>query len=206
MHHLLWLCLVALLAVTADAQTATVVDGNGNTVVQVVTTDPQGLPTTSVVSTLPPAGGAPATTPATSTPTPPTQATQPATTAATTTTTPVQPANTQPPGQQGPVGQPEATSFKAGGVTPYTYTTIIDGVTSVLVDNFTPTNPATQRPTVGASGTILDYSSWLAQYGPPSTSSAANTGYVPPSPAAGWWGVLTSGTIAFLGGLGLALL
>ncbi|KAF8075870.1 hypothetical protein FPV67DRAFT_1469577 [Lyophyllum atratum] len=211
MHHLLCLCLVALLAITARAQTATVVDGAGNTIVQVVTTDADGDPTTSIIQTLPPAVPPPATSAATTAPTlpapvPPTTTTPP--TPPTAITQPqTQIANTPPPVQQGPVGQPDATKFTPGGPTPFTYTTIIGGETSVIVDTFVPTNPATRPPSVGPPGTILNYSQWAAQYGPQSSASGtANAAYGPPALAAGWWGFLASCGIAVMGGLGLAML
>ncbi|KAG6908456.1 hypothetical protein DXG01_004539 [Tephrocybe rancida] len=77
-------------------------------------------------------------------------------------------------GQQGPVGQPQATVFTPGGTTPYTYITVIGGITNTVADVFTPTRPITQQPSIGASGTILEYSSWLAEFGP-TTSAGAST-------------------------------
>ncbi|KAF8149813.1 hypothetical protein B0H34DRAFT_731266 [Crassisporium funariophilum] len=78
---------------------------------------------------------------------------------------------------KGPVAQPPATTGTPGGPTPYTYTTVINGVTNVLTDVFTPTSPATVTVTAGASGTVLDYSSWLSIYGPTHTpkTGAADT-------------------------------
>ncbi|KAG6916077.1 hypothetical protein DXG01_008551 [Tephrocybe rancida] len=148
---------VACLAVFTYAQTVTVADGAGNTVGEVLTTDLLGNPTTSTISTIAPAV---------------TSQTIPSTTSAVTT------APTQQ-GQQGPVGQPQATSFTPGGTTPYTYTTVVNGVTTAVADVFTPTRPATQQPSIGASGTILDYSSWLSEFGPTTTASAGTNGAVP---------------------------
>ncbi|KAF5371941.1 hypothetical protein D9615_008081 [Tricholomella constricta] len=161
--------------------------GAGNTVVQVITTDALGAPTTSILQTLPP-GIPPITSPTLTPPTPPTTQIPPTTTTPTTTAV-LQPDPT-PPVQQGPVGQPDATRFTPGGVTPYTYTTIINGETSVLVDNFTPTNPATLPISIGASGTILDYSAWLAQYGPKSTTAVNAAPRDLRSTAAAWWSIL----------------
>ncbi|KAG5639145.1 hypothetical protein H0H81_006404 [Sphagnurus paluster] len=157
MQRVLPVCLLALLASVAHAQTFTVVNA-------------QTLTTASTTSL---------------------------TTSSTSTTAPV--TVTPPPVPEGPVGQPQATSFSPGGVTPYTYTTVVDGVTSVLVDNFTPTNPATQPITVGASGTILDYSSWLSQYGAQTTGKSGSGARA--ASVAGWQGVFLSGALAVFGGV-----
>ncbi|KAG6845869.1 hypothetical protein H0H87_002560 [Tephrocybe sp. NHM501043] len=175
MRHLLF---VAALAAATHAQTVTREDAAGNTVVEVVTTDLLGNPLTSTIQTL-----AATTTGTTSTPT-------------TTTTQPIV--------QQGPVGQPDATSFSPGGPTPYTYTTVVNGVTTALVDTFIPTNPATQAITVGASGTILDYSSWLAEYGPTTTAkSGANGAMGARQPRSGFAATLVPVGLAV--GMGLVL-
>ncbi|KAF8638181.1 hypothetical protein AX17_002378 [Amanita inopinata Kibby_2008] len=128
--------------------------------VEVVTTDPVlGVPTTNVLTTL--------MTKATTANTPTTMTTTPATT-----TIP------PPDNQQGPVGQPAATTVTPGGPTPFTYTTIINGETVVSTDVFTPTNPATTPVVPSISGTVWDLSSWLHEYGPTtpvgSKSSAVN--------------------------------
>lgn len=75
--------------------------------------------------------------------------------------------------QQGPVGQPGSTTGIPGAPIPYAYTTVIGGVTTVVQDTFTPTSPATTPVTAGASGTILNYSSWRSIYGPPSGASGS---------------------------------
>ena len=75
--------------------------------------------------------------------------------------------------QQGPVGQPASTTGTPGGPTPYTYTTVVNGQTTVLTDVFTPTSPSTINVTAGASGTILGYSSWLSIYGSGATAAAS---------------------------------
>lgn len=126
-------------------------------------------PTHSNLSTtLPPAGQA------TQTTTPPGAPPQATTTPATPTTTPT--ATTQTtvapaaPPVQGPVGQPDPTPNAAGGVTPYTYTTVINGVTTAIADNFTPTNPRTTPFTPTGTGTVWDYSQWLASFAPQATA------------------------------------
>lgn len=76
--------------------------------------------------------------------------------------------------QQGPVGQPAPTTVgQPNGVTPYVYTTVVGGVTQVVSDNFTPTNPVTVSQTIGTSGSIMDYSVWLSIYGSKTTGAAA---------------------------------
>jgi len=74
--------------------------------------------------------------------------------------------------QQGPVGTPASTTGTPGAPIPYVYTTVIGGVTTTVSDTFTPTSPATTVPSAGASGTIINYSSWLSIYGP-----SSNAGY-----------------------------
>ncbi|KAG6829354.1 hypothetical protein H0H92_004720 [Tricholoma furcatifolium] len=173
MHYPVFL---AVLAAFANAQTLTTTDLFGNTIVEVVTTNALGNAVTSTLETLAPVAATTqvnaATTTSTSTPlaiattTSTTTSTASTATAATTATTTAQQ------GEQGPVGQPASTSFSPGGPTPYTYTTIIGGVTEVLTDVFTPTNPATVSTNIGSSGTIWAYSSWLAEFGPTSSASA----------------------------------
>ncbi|KAL0563902.1 hypothetical protein V5O48_018155 [Marasmius crinis-equi] len=78
-------------------------------------------------------------------------------------------------GQQGPVGQPAATGTPFAPI-PYQYTTVVNGQTSVLQDVFTPSlgfPHTTVLPQVPSTGTILDYSSWLSQYGATNTNAAA---------------------------------
>ena len=65
------------------------------------------------------------------------------------------------PGEQGPVGQPAATTDD-GGATPFTYTTTdAEGNTIQVVATFTPTFPATTPFTPSHTGTILAYTDWL---------------------------------------------
>ena len=103
-----------------------------------------------------------------------------ATSSTSTTTTPTSttaiPTLTPAPVQQGPVGQPAPTVGQPGGVTPYTYTTIVGGVTQVLTDNFTPTNPPTLSPTIPTTGSVMPYSVWLSMYGSQATASSKSYG------------------------------
>ncbi|KAF8633219.1 hypothetical protein AX15_001454 [Amanita polypyramis BW_CC] len=149
--YLLWPALVAFFA---RAQTITTTDPiSGQTVTEVVSTDPQGALTTLTISTL--------TTQAT------TQTTQIPTTTTTTTTPPNNP--------QGPVGQPAATTAMPGAPTPFTFTTIINGQTVISTAIFTPTNPATTPVVPTMSGTIWDLSSYLQKYGPTTPVGAAKS-------------------------------
>ncbi|TFK66293.1 hypothetical protein BDN72DRAFT_844508 [Pluteus cervinus] len=152
------------------AQTATITNAAGLTVVQVVTTDPIAhSPITTTILTL---------------------------SASSTSAAPIP---DDPGVQQGPVGQPAPTPDDPGGPTPYTYTTVINGVTTRVADIFTPTNPATTPPSVPAIGTVMDYSSWLAVYGPPSTTAGAISVSPPYSPTL-WTGILLSSVVALLSG------
>lgn len=127
------------------AQTQTIVDQAGNSVVVVATTDPAGIPLTQTIETLPADGEITTTT----------------NTPATTNT----PTTTQTPAGPGPVGQPAVTTETPFGPTPFTYTTVVDGVTTAVADAFTPTNPATVPYTPTGTGTVWDYSQWLSSYG-----------------------------------------
>ncbi|KAF5359260.1 hypothetical protein D9756_003232 [Leucocoprinus leucothites] len=149
------------LALFSVAQTLTTINAAGSSVVVVVSTDPAGInpPVTQTIQTLAP--GAPA--PGNPTPTPNT-----ATTQATTTTPPA-----APPAVQGPVAEPAPTPQGAGGVTPYTYITVINGVTTTVADNFTPTNPASTPVTPTGTGTIWDYSQYMSVFGAPQATSGA---------------------------------
>jgi len=157
------------LAVYVDAQTITSVNALGQTIIEVVTVDPIAqTPTTTTLQTL--------TAAVTTTSTPTTAL------ATTATTTAV---------QQGPVGQPAATGVQTPTV--YTYTTVnANGVTTAIIDTFTPTFYQSAQSPVLSSGTVLDYSSWLSMIGT-NTGNAqaaqATSGQLPLLPAA-WYGVL----------------
>ncbi|KAF9452330.1 hypothetical protein P691DRAFT_772325 [Macrolepiota fuliginosa MF-IS2] len=170
--------LCASLVLLSLAQTQTIVDPAGNSVVVVATTDAAGAPLTQTISTLPPAGQPTATPPGTppQAPANPTTATTTTPAAATTATTATTPAAPAAPPAQGPVGQPDPTPGAAGGVTPFTYTTVVNGVTTAIADNFTPTNPATTPVTPTGTGTVWDYSQWLSSFGGPQATAAAQNG------------------------------
>ncbi|KAG6890755.1 hypothetical protein C0992_012727 [Termitomyces sp. T32_za158] len=184
MRHLLVVAVLAVLAIVSHAQTTTVQDISGNTIIEVITVNPPDLTVTSTIETLAAA---------------PTTPTDVVTTIPTTTST----TTAADQGEQGPVGQPAATIFTPGGPTPFTFTTVINGVTSVVQDIFTPTNPVPQQPAVSETGTIWDYSSWLAIYGPPTTTGSAGANGVACGP-------LTSAfastlVLGFAVGMGLVL-
>jgi len=66
---------------------------------------------------------------------------------------------------QGPVDQPGATN--TAKETPYTYTTVVDGVTTAIEATFTPTTPPTLSTVDPGAGTatIWDYDEWNSIYG-----------------------------------------
>ncbi|TCD65558.1 hypothetical protein EIP91_002522 [Steccherinum ochraceum] len=176
----LFLFLVAFFALllSALAQTLTTTDALGNTIIENVTLNPAGIPTTQTLSTVTAALAAPA--------------------AATTATT------TTPEGQQGPVGQPPVTSGPAPP-TVYQYTTTdANGNTVAIQDTFTPTFGPTQPPSAPASGTILSFSQWLSQIGT-NTPQALNDASPRWHLSSGWLAI-TSGLVScFLGGVYLVL-
>lgn len=152
----------------------------GNTVVEVVTTDPQlGLPTTQILETLEPGVVTPTPSLTSPTVTPITPIATSATLATTATT-----ATTQgPDGQQGPVGAPAPIDGPASTYI-YTYTTtdaagtfsLCPNISTVLihlpagdftaiVDTYTPTAPTTAPFTPTGTGTILNYSAYLSMIG-----------------------------------------
>ncbi|KAH7884578.1 hypothetical protein F5I97DRAFT_1929423 [Phlebopus sp. FC_14] len=181
----------------ANAQTETVVNADGATVVEVVTVNAVGAPTTQILQTLvgttPSLSNRPATL-TTSTPlttsNPLVQQTLPVTSS----TAAVQP---------GPVGQP-ASEQAAGGPTPYTYTTTnANGETVALQGIFTPTGPATVLPPVTTTGTILDYSSWLKSLGTNTTPANAASRV---SIATGWSCFVVTVFVGIGGGAWMVLL
>ncbi|KAF9267678.1 hypothetical protein L218DRAFT_1073786 [Marasmius fiardii PR-910] len=140
MNLVFLLTIIGFLFSVVSAQTRTVTNANGQTVVIAVTTI-QGVPTTQTLQTL----------------------------------------TTQQEQQQGPVGQPPATTGTPFLPTPFQYTTTLNGVRTVIQDTFTPTlgfPSTTIQPQVPSTGIIYDYSSWLAQY---SATNAASVVYRPSS-------------------------
>ncbi|KAG1750254.1 hypothetical protein EDB19DRAFT_1825281 [Suillus lakei] len=184
------LAAIALCASWVHAQTLTVTDINGATVVEVVTLNPLGLATTQTLSTI-----------AGLTPNPLTTNTLSTTT---TTTTPAGILQTIPTTtatqNQGPVEQPGSTVLEPGGPTPYTYTTTnADGSTVAVLATFTPTGPATVLPTPTTTGTVINYSSYIASVG---TGAAATSGATRRafSLCSGWYGLVASTMLGIGGG------
>jgi len=108
----------------------------------------------------------------------------------TSTTTPTTTTTTEPV-DQGPVGQPAPT----GAATPtiFTYTTTdANGVTTAVIDTFTPSFIQSAQSPVLSTGTILDYSQWLSIVGTNTNNAQAaqaTSGQLPLLPS-GWYGVL----------------
>lgn len=149
---------------SAFSQTFTITNNTGETIVQVISTDPvnSNFLTTTIRTFA-----------------------SPTTSSHGTASVPNDP-------HQGPVGQPAPTQ-NPDLLTPYTYTTVINGITTRIADIFTPTFPATTRlPDISDLGTIMEYSSWLEIYGNP--AQPANAG-LSNRGAIAWL------STAFLGGL-----
>ncbi|KAK7019812.1 hypothetical protein VNI00_017901 [Paramarasmius palmivorus] len=78
----------------------------------------------------------------------------------------------------GPIGAPTTTTQE--GIpflpTPFQYTTTIGGVKTAIQDTFTPPLgfPSTVLTKIPATGSILGYSEWLAQYRSTATNSASS--------------------------------
>ncbi|KAG1726263.1 uncharacterized protein EDB91DRAFT_1254405 [Suillus paluster] len=160
---------IALCASWAYAQTETITNAAGNTVVEVVTLNPAGLPTTQILQTI---IGTALTTALT------TNTLSTTSTTSTTTTNPILQTiatTSTTKGQQGPVEQPASTTVLVpGGPTPYTYTTTnAAGSTVAVLATFTPTGPATVLPATTTTGVIVNYSSYIASVG---TSAAPTSG------------------------------
>ncbi|KAL5504391.1 hypothetical protein ACEPAH_8465 [Sanghuangporus vaninii] len=140
---LLLVCLSAAL-VRVGAQTQTLVDAAGETVVVAVTLNPLGIATTQTLQTL--------------------DAEDETETDTSTSTTSTSTSTTTTQLNQGPVGQPAATT--QAGVTTYEYTTTdAAGNTQVLQDTYTPTSHITSASALTFAGTIVDYSSWVGLVG-----------------------------------------
>ncbi|KAL5486279.1 hypothetical protein ACEPAI_7325 [Sanghuangporus weigelae] len=140
---LLLVCLSAAL-VRVGAQTQTLVDAFGETVIVAVTLNPLGIATTQTLQTL--------------------DAEDETETDTSTSTTSTSTSTTTTQLNQGPVGQPPATT--QAGVTAYEYTTTdAAGNTQVLQDVYTPTSHVTTASALTFAGTIVDYSSWVGLVG-----------------------------------------
>ncbi|KAI0951611.1 hypothetical protein AcW1_008614 [Taiwanofungus camphoratus] len=200
---------VAFLAVyvlSVYAQTFTTIDALGETVVEVLTLNRGGLPTTEILSTV--TTTSPATSPTTSPTTTLPTTTLPTTTAKTaTTTSPTTTATTTTPLQQGPVGQPPATTAGGGTGTTIAFqytTTNAAGATVVEQATFIPTFAPTTEPVPASSGTILDYSEWLGMVG--TNTVAASSGVSPRwTPERKWFGMAIAILTGVVGGAWLVM-
>ncbi|KAK0204599.1 hypothetical protein DFS33DRAFT_1321460 [Desarmillaria ectypa] len=184
-----FLAVVAIFVAFAEAQlTETIVDANAESVVIVVSTDTLlGVITTQTLQTLT------GTTATTNTRTRATTATTATTTATTATTTLAQ--------GGGIVGAPPTTTAGTPhGPTPYTYTTTIGGITTLIEDTFTPTFPATTPSTAPATGSIMGFSEYQSIYGTVSASSANSAPVVLVSQKA-LMGLVATTAVCFLGGV-----
>ncbi|KAI0648830.1 hypothetical protein C8Q79DRAFT_947609 [Trametes meyenii] len=153
---------------------------------QVTTTDNLGQTVVELI-TVDPALGVPVT-----------ETLQTLTTAATTTTT-------QPQGQQGPVGQPAATSNNAGP-TVYTYTTTdAAGDFTAIVDTFTPTFVTTSTWVSAPAGTIIPYSSWINEVGTNTVAASISAAPAKWSFQTKWMGIATGVFAGVAGGAWLVL-
>jgi len=199
---------LALVLPFAAAQTVTTTDAAGETIVENITEDVNGNPTTVILQTLVPA-----------------VQTQTVTTTdvagdtiievilgngqgdSLTQTIQTIPAAAQNPagGGQGPVGQPGPTGA-AGAPTPFTYTTTdAAGNTKQVVAVFTPSFPATVSPTQTFQATVLDYSQYTASYVTAAQAAANNQQNGALQRSAGWWGPCLSVLVGVAGGFVLLL-
>ncbi|KAK0495309.1 hypothetical protein EDD18DRAFT_1171616 [Armillaria luteobubalina] len=191
-----FLAVIALFAAFAEAQlTETIVDADAETVVIVVSTNTiLDVVTTQTLETL--TGTSTGTSTSTNTRTRATTALTTATTATTATA-----ATTTLAQGGGVVGAPAATTDgDPHGPTPYTYTTAIGGVTTLVEDTFTPTFAATTPSTAPATGSIMDFSQYESIYGTVSASSA-NSGAVVLVSQKALTGLVVTTVICLLGGV-----
>ncbi|KAM5544622.1 hypothetical protein V8D89_001520 [Ganoderma adspersum] len=166
---------LALTALSVHSQTVTTINLAGQTVVEVITVDPNlGLPTTETLQTL--------------------------TATATTQTT----ATTQAQGNQGPVGQPQ-TAVAGQTIYTYTTTDAngeTEAVVATFTPSFAPT--ATAGSITAAPGTILNYSSWRGSVGS-NTVAVSNAGIARWSVQPPWASVGVALCAGLTGGAWLAL-
>jgi len=144
------LSLICIGVLGQAAETETILDpaGSTNSVVAVISLDPDtGVETTVIVSTI-------------------------AATTAAATTAPVD----DPGAQQGPVGAPPDTATITGPPQiVYTFTTSDDvGGRQVITTTFTPTYQTANPSTPLKSGSVWAFSAYTAQFGSASTHGAAN--------------------------------
>ncbi|KAJ7116313.1 hypothetical protein C8R44DRAFT_792145 [Mycena epipterygia] len=186
--------------------TTTTVDAAGETVVEIISTDVNGLPSTSIISTVVP--GVAVTQTVTTTDAAGETVVEVITgdgqgnTATQTiqTITPV----AQP---VGPVGQPGPTDGTAGAPTPYTYTTTdAAGDTIPVVATFTPSFATTVMPSLTFKATVLDYSVYTASYVTAQVATGGNSNSNGArQQSAAWWAPCVSVLTGMIGGMVLLL-
>ncbi|KAF8518214.1 hypothetical protein JB92DRAFT_2121300 [Gautieria morchelliformis] len=164
-----FLILTSVVLPLATAQTVTVADPNipGGSIVEVVSTNANGLQVTRTANSIP-AGGAVQTTtnPLVATTPTPLVPTAVSTSSSSSSSTRVATTAAAPVITQGPVAQPAPTVPVGQGVTQYTYTTVNAlGETVTLSDIFTPTYNTLSPPSSPAVGTVLGMSAWSALIG-----------------------------------------
>ncbi|KAJ7747348.1 hypothetical protein B0H16DRAFT_1555668 [Mycena metata] len=207
---------LALVLPFAAAQTFTTTDLAGETIVENITLDPNGLPTTVILQTLAGAAGAAG-------------AAGGAITATTITTTDpagetvvevitgdgvgdsvtntIQTIAAAAPVNPGPVGQPGPTGA-AGLPTPFTYTTTdANGNTIAVKATFTPSVATTLPVSATFQATVLDYTDYTASYATQiatvANAKSNNSSASQRSPK--WWGSCLSVVIGMAGGMLLIL-
>lgn len=103
--------------------------------------------------------------------------------------------------------QPAPTATGAGTPTVYTYTTTdAAGATTAIIDTFTPTYYQSEVSPTPWTGTILNYSSWLAMIGTntaPAGAAAVSGGL--PVISKGWYGFAIAALSGIMGGAWLVL-
>ncbi|KAJ6500085.1 hypothetical protein C8R47DRAFT_1211653 [Mycena vitilis] len=190
----------ALVIPFTAAQTLTTTDDAGETIVENITVDVLGNPTTIILETLTPAAAAPTT--VTTTDRAGDTVIEVITVDADgdSVTQTIQTVTPAAAGGQGPVGQPGPTGA-AGLPTPFTYTTTDAlGDTTAVVATFAPSFATTVAPSATFQATVMDYSAYTASYATQAVVTNDNqNGAVRRS--SGWWGPCLSAMISAAGGL-----
>ncbi|GBE88437.1 hypothetical protein BKA93DRAFT_768546 [Sparassis latifolia] len=192
-----------LSALSVNAQTFTTTNPLGFTVVEVLTLDPLGLPTTEILSTVSSSSALTSSTPSSSSSSLSSSSSS-STPSSTTVATPTATATTTPGAvQQGPIEQ-SPTNEGPAGPTQYTYTTTnAAGETIAVPAVFTPTFSPTTLPNPTTSGSVLQYSAWLSMIG--THTVPANSAMTRWSLERTWYGVAAGTLVGVVGGALLVL-
>ncbi|GJJ08318.1 hypothetical protein Clacol_002529 [Clathrus columnatus] len=169
--------IVALLIFISSLKTVlsqaqfTVPDPNvpGGSIVEISTLDVNGIPTVSILESIPPDGVV--------APGVPTSASLTTSSTSSSTSSSITPPPTQAPAvPAGPVGAPPQTTIPVGeGTTLFTYTTVIAGETEIFTGTFTPTYNSLPPPPSPTAGTILNINQFHSQFGTSVISSARSS-------------------------------